>query len=70
MAGDMYQEISGLLDILKANGRNYDLDKIKQAYVYAKELHEGQMRLSGEPYIMHPISVAEIVANLGHTVWM
>ena len=65
MAEDKYQQISGLLDILKSNGRNYDLEKIKRAYEYANELHEGQMRLSGEPYIMHPISVAEIVANLG-----
>ncbi|MBQ8545534.1 MAG: bifunctional (p)ppGpp synthetase/guanosine-3',5'-bis(diphosphate) 3'-pyrophosphohydrolase [Clostridia bacterium] len=65
MAEDKYKEISKLLDILKASGRNYDLDKIKLAFTYAKELHEGQMRLSGEPYIMHPISVAEIVANLG-----
>ena len=65
MAEEKYQEIAPLLNILQANGRSYDLEKIKMAFLYAKELHEGQMRLSGEPYIMHPISVAEIVANLG-----
>ena len=43
----------------------YDVEKIKYAYSYAKEMHEGQMRLSGEPYISHPIAVAEIVAQLG-----
>jgi GTP pyrophosphokinase len=65
MAEEKYQDIAPLLNILQANGRSYDLEKIKMAFLYAKELHEGQMRLSGEPYIMHPISVAEIVANLG-----
>ena len=65
MAEEKYKEIAPLLSILKANGRSYDFEKIKMAFLYAKELHEGQMRLSGEPYIMHPISVAEIVANLG-----
>ena len=65
MAEDKYQQISKLFYILKENGKNYDLEKIKRAYLYANELHDGQMRLSGEPYIMHPISVAEIVANLG-----
>lgn len=60
-----YIEILPLFDILNKTGRNYDIDKIKQAFSYAKEMHEGQVRLSGEPYIMHPVSVAEIVAGLG-----
>ncbi len=54
-----------LLDILKVSGKNYDLEKIKYAYEYAKELHCGQFRQSGEPYISHPLAVAEIVAGLG-----
>ena len=58
-------EIIPLLNILNKTGRSYDVDKIKLAFTYAKEMHEGQMRLSGEPYIMHPVSVAEIVAGLG-----
>lgn len=65
MTEEKYQEIAPLLELLHSNGRSYDYEKIKSAFLYAKELHEGQMRLSGEPYIMHPISVAEIVANLG-----
>jgi len=60
-----FAEIIPLLSILNKTGRSYDVDKIKLAFTYAKELHEGQMRLSGEPYIMHPVSVAEIVAGLG-----
>ena len=53
-----------LLDILRATGKKYDLDKIQAAYEYAAKLHEGQFRNSGEAYITHPIAVAEIVAGL------
>ncbi len=53
-----------LLDILKATGKKYDVDKIQAAYDYAAALHEGQFRNSGEAYITHPVAVAEIVAGL------
>ena len=62
---DKCQEIASLLNTLESSSKSYDFDKIKLAFLYAKEMHDGQMRLSGEPYIMHPISVAEIVATLG-----
>ena len=61
---EKYTEIKRLLDVLTATGKNYNLDKIKEAYLYAAQLHEGQFRVSGEPYISHPIAVAEIVAGL------
>ncbi|MGM9624834.1 MAG: HD domain-containing protein, partial [Eubacteriales bacterium] len=57
--------IEKLLFILEKAGKNYDIYKIKQAYLYAAELHEGQFRNSGEAYISHPVAVAEIVAGLG-----
>ena len=38
---------------------------IQKAYEIANSAHEGQKRLSGEPYIMHPLSVAIILASLG-----
>ena len=53
-----------LIDLLKVTGKKYDLEKIQRAYDYAAELHQGQMRASGEPYISHPLAVAEIVAGL------
>lgn len=58
------EEARGLFTILLKTGKHYDLDKIRRAYEYAAELHEGQFRLSGEKYISHPIAVAKIVAEL------
>lgn len=43
----------------------YDFDKIAEAYQYAFRAHDGQMRQSGEPYIIHPIAVAMILVELG-----
>ena len=57
-------DITRLLNILKATGKQYDIEKIKKAFEYAKALHEGQYRASGEAYISHPIAVSEIVAGL------
>ena len=61
----MFNEMQPLLAVIEKNERNYDLEKIKRAFLYAKELHAGQFRLSGEPYVCHPVAVAEIVAQLG-----
>lgn len=41
-----------------------DIEKIEQAYLYAKKLHEGQYRISEEPYIIHPVEVAKILIDL------
>ena len=61
----MFTEMQPLLAVIEKNERSYDLEKIKKAFLYAKELHAGQYRLSGEPYVCHPVAVAEIVAQLG-----
>ena len=57
--------IDKLLTMLGTSGKNYDIEKIERAFLYAAKLHEGQYRNSGDPYISHPIAVAEIVASLG-----
>lgn len=61
----MYVEMQSLLEYLKGQQRSYDTEKIIKAYEYAEGLHSGQFRLSGEPYISHPVAVARIVAELG-----
>ena len=53
-----------LVDQLNNTGAKYDIDKIERAYKYASEMHAGQFRKSGEPYITHPLAVAVIVAEL------
>lgn len=67
MSNDMPVSVNTdkLFSMLKTSGKNYDLEKIQKAYEYADKLHEGQFRNSGDPYISHPIAVAEIVASLG-----
>ncbi len=42
-----------------------DIDRINRAYVFAAHAHAGQMRNSGDPYITHPLAVADILASLG-----
>ena len=61
----MCEEFKPLLEIIEKNDKNYDIQKIQDAFVFAAKLHEGQFRLSGEPYICHPVAVAVIVAELG-----
>ncbi len=61
---NIYAGIDKLLLTLEKTGKNYDIEKIKKAYLFARELHEGQFRYSGEAYISHPVAVAEIVASL------
>ena len=61
----MYEQMTALLNYLEKSEKNYDLARITEAYNYADQLHDGQMRLSGEPYISHPVAVATIVAELG-----
>src|SRR5918994_2343840 len=41
-----------------------DLDLLKKAYVYSAKVHQGQLRKSGEPYLIHPLEVAGILAEL------
>ena len=40
------------------------VETVKKAYDYAKNLHDGQVRQSGEPYITHPLNVAYILADM------
>lgn len=54
-----------LLKAVKNSSKNYDVEIIKKAYEFAKNSHKGQFRLSGEPYITHPVSVALILIDFG-----
>lgn len=58
----------GLAKLTEIIGKSYteeEIANVKKAYELAAKVHKGQKRLSGEPYIMHPLSVALILARLG-----
>lgn len=68
MAGELVVKIGTfeeLEKIVRQSDREYDLESIRKAYVLAFEKHGGQTRRSGEPYIIHPLSVAAILVGLG-----
>ena len=56
--------ITDILDKVSENQPDADLDLIERAYIYSAKVHEGQMRLSGEPYLSHPLEVAGILADM------
>jgi GTP pyrophosphokinase len=58
-------EVDGILSTLSVRRAGEDLDLVRRAHAYAVKAHEGQRRLSGEPYITHPVAVATIIADLG-----
>lgn len=57
--------ISDLSKKILATDKQYDLSKILSAYQFAEKAHAGQTRSSGEPYIIHPLAVADILLDLG-----
>ena len=57
--------IDELLEKIKNNCHNVDIDMVEKAYYFAENAHKEQKRESGEPYIIHPLAVAEILADMG-----
>lgn len=51
-------------ELIKQHRASEDINQIEQAYLWARELHDGQYRISGEPYIIHPVEVARILVDL------
>ncbi len=56
--------ITDILDTIVEYNPEADLDIIDRAYVYSARVHEGQVRLSGEPYLSHPLEVGKILADM------
>ena len=59
------ESMEQLINLIGESCSEDEICSVKKAYRIAGEAHEGQKRLSGEPYIMHPLSVAIILASLG-----
>ena len=59
---ETFKEIKELL--ITQKHAQEDIEQVEKAYKFAKKLHDGQFRASGEPYIIHPVEVAKILAGL------
>ncbi|MDQ6599781.1 bifunctional (p)ppGpp synthetase/guanosine-3',5'-bis(diphosphate) 3'-pyrophosphohydrolase [Bacillus salipaludis] len=64
MANDQVLTAEQVIDKTRAYLNDENVDLVKRAYEYAKHAHRDQYRKSGEPYIIHPIQVAGILADL------
>ena len=56
--------LNDIIDKIHAYNPDTDVDLIEKAYVFSAKIHQGQVRLSGEPYLIHPLEVAGILADL------
>ena len=56
--------ITDILDKLYEYYPDADVDIIDRAYIYSARVHDGQIRLSGEPYLSHPLEVASLLADM------
>ena len=56
--------ITDIVERVQGNFPEADLALMERAYVYSAKVHQGQMRLSGEAYLTHPLAVAEILADM------
>lgn len=54
-----------LKKIIEDSGKEYDIPQMERAFELAQRMHGSQKRSSGEPYIIHPLSVAAILVGLG-----
>ena len=58
----LFDDIKNIL--IEQNREPEEIEQIEKAYLFAKRLHEGQYRISEEPYIIHPVEVAKILVGL------
>ncbi len=61
--------IEAILDHIHEYNPQADVDPVMRAYVYAAKAHKGQERISGEPYLSHPLEVAGILTELRMDTW-
>jgi len=58
------ERVEKLLALVQKNRTSEDVGLIRRAWEFTKSHHDGQMRASGEPYIIHPLEVAEVLAEM------
>src|SRR3989449_4645587 len=53
-----------ILDKIESYKPDYDEELLQKAYIFSAREHRGQVRSSGEPYLVHPLNVAYILADM------
>ena len=61
----VFMELNDLIDVIQNNMDNPNINLVKRAYHFSERIHRGQYRVSGEPFVIHPLGVAYILAKLG-----
>ena len=56
--------IEDIIEKVEMNRPNPDVEMIRRAYLFSALHHKGQKRASGEPYLVHPLEVADILAEM------
>jgi GTP diphosphokinase / guanosine-3',5'-bis(diphosphate) 3'-diphosphatase len=56
--------LEAIISCLESNGRKVDPDFLRAVYQFSSEMHRDQVRRSGEPYLIHPLNVAWLLADL------
>ena len=56
--------IEDVIEKVERNRPNPDVDLIRRAYLFSALHHKGQKRASGEPYLVHPLEVADLLAEM------
>jgi len=56
--------LNGLIERVRGYDSSADVDLIRRAYDFSAKVHKGQKRLSGEPYLTHPVEVASVITDL------
>ena len=64
MPTELEKKVQNLLATIKNNNPQADTDLIRLAYDFAEKAHRGQTRKSGDPYIVHPLATAQILADM------
>ncbi len=57
--------ISDIIETILSKNPQANVDLVDRAYIFSAKVHDGQVRLSGEPYLSHPLEVAGVLADMG-----
>ena len=57
-------QFEDIIEKVRRNNPDADVEVLRRAYVFSADEHKGQVRRSGEPYLVHPLEVADFLADM------